>query len=248
MASVSQGAAARPFPRITGRCGLVDNYFYFSMSFVIAAIVVWGFSHTIGENLLHAAIPRPLILWFHASFFSLWVLFFIFQTTLVRTRNVKWHRFFGWFGLGLGTIMIPLGIATAIAMTRFETYTLHEAGSDHFMIVPFFDMVAFTTFFALAIVWRKKPELHRRFIYIATCGLLAAAFGRFDYIASHSLFYAGVDALICLGVIRDLLVNRRVHKIYLVALPTLIVCHIFVVQTMLSGAHWWLRIAHAIIG
>jgi hypothetical protein len=33
---------------------------------------------------------------------------------------------------------------------------------------------------------------------------------------------AGVDALICLGVIRDLMVERRVHKVYLYALPILI--------------------------
>jgi len=30
---------------------LVTRYFYFAMSLLIAAIVIWGFSHTIGDNL-----------------------------------------------------------------------------------------------------------------------------------------------------------------------------------------------------
>ena len=248
MASVSQGTAVRPAKVFAGRGSLLDRYFYFVMSLAIAGIVVWGFSHTIVENLLRPAVPRPLILWFHGAAFSGWVVFFIFQTSLVRTHNVKWHRFFGWFGASLGTIMVPLGITTAIVMTRFETYTLHESGRAAFMMVSFFDILAFCVFFTLAVSWRKKPELHRRFIYMATCGLLAAAFGRMPYLAEHSLFYAGVDSLILLGVVRDLLVNRRIHKVYLVALPVLMVCQVFVVQTVLSEAGWWLRIARGIVG
>jgi hypothetical protein len=248
MASVSQGAVARPFPGITGRCGLVDKYFYFCMSLVFASIVVWGFSHTVNQNLFHPAVPRPLILWFHASAFSGWVLFFIFQTALVRTHNVKWHRFFGWFGATLGTVMVPLGVTTAVVMARFDTYRLHEPGGDAFLIVPFYDMAAFAVLLALAIFWRKKPELHRRLIFIATCGLLDAAFGRSDYIFNHGYFYACLDAVILLGVGRDLLVSRRVHKVYLVAMPALIVCQWFVVHTWRGGAEWWLHISHAIIG
>ena len=45
----------------------VDKYFYFSMSLLVAAVVVYGFSHTIGDNLIHPAIPRPLLLYFHGA-------------------------------------------------------------------------------------------------------------------------------------------------------------------------------------
>ncbi len=248
MASVSQSAVAGSKVQLVGRCGLVDKYFYFTMGLLAAAIVVWGFSHTVDQNLLHAAPPRPLLLWFHGAAFSGWIAFFIFQSGLVRTHNVKWHRFFGWFGVGLGAAMVPLGISTSIIMGRFDTLVKHEPGSDAFLIVPWYDMVVFATFFSLAILWRKKPELHRRFIFIATCGLLSAAFGRFQYLSENNLFYAGVDAVILLGVVRDLLVNRKVHRVYLVALPILVVCHAFVVHTMTSGAAWWLRIADRVLG
>jgi len=248
MASVSQSAMVRRNVQVTGRGGFIDKYFYFVMSLLVAAIVVWGFSHTVEQNLFHAAPPRPLLLWFHGSAFSAWVLFFIFQSTLVRTHNVKWHRFFGWFGAGLATVMVPLGITTSIVMGRFDIHTLRETGVDSFLIVPWYDMVAFATLFSLAVLWRKTSELHRRLIFIATCCLLDAAFGRIDYIFNHNLYFWCLDGVILLGVVRDLVVNRRIHKVYLVTLPVLIVCQMFVVHTYASVSAWWLRIADRVLG
>jgi hypothetical protein len=248
MATLTQNLFARPYKAVTARNGLLDKYFYFSMSLLVAAIVVWGFSHTIDANLFHPSVPRPVLLWFHAAAFSTWIAFFIFQSTLVRTRNVKWHMFFGWFGAALGTAMVILGTVTSIVMARFDTYRLHQPGADAFLIVPFYDMVAFGTFFALAVLWRKKPEFHRRLIFIATCGLLDAAFGRIDYLFNNGLFYYCLDGVILLGVLRDLFVNRRIHKVYLIALPVLAVTQAFVTYTWMHSSPWWLRIAHAILG
>jgi hypothetical protein len=247
MATLSQTAPARSMRTFTGPRGFVDQYFYFAMSLLIPAIVISGFSRTVNENLFHPAIPRPKILWFHAAAFSGWVVFFMFQSVLVRTRNVKWHRFFGWFGAALGSAMVPLGIATAIVMDRFDTYQLHQPGSEPFLILQFFDMAAFGTMFSLAVLWRKKPELHRRSIFIATCMLLDAALARFDFVFDHNLFFLGLDLVIGLGVVRDLLVNRRIHRVYLVALPSLIVLQSLVILTWRSEASWWVHIAHAIL-
>jgi hypothetical protein len=51
------GIPARPIVQIavpTWRAKLLQNYFYFSMSLLIAATVVYGFSHTVNENLRRA--------------------------------------------------------------------------------------------------------------------------------------------------------------------------------------------------
>jgi hypothetical protein len=247
MASVPQDVVARPFIPVSGRNGLLEKYFYFCMSLLVAAIVVWGFSHTVNANLFHPALPRPFLLWMHATAFSGWVVFYILQSTLVRTHNVRVHRLLGWFGAVLGTAMVPLGISTAIVMGRFDTHQLHQNGQNAFLIVPFYDMAAFAVFLALAIYWRKKPELHRRLMFIATCGLLDAAFGRSDFIFNNSLYFLCLDGVILLGVGRDLIVNRRVHKVYLVALPVLMVCQGLVVYILRAGPHWWIRIGDAIL-
>jgi hypothetical protein len=230
------------------RAGLLDKYFYFFMSLLIPVVVVYGFSHTVDRNLIHPALPRPFILYLHAAVFSGWVLFFILQSTLVRTHNVRWHRRIGWFGVALGVAIPVLGVSTAVTMARFNTLQLHSADAESFLIVPLNDITAFTIPFALAIYWRKKSEFHRRLLLMASCALTAAAFGRFPpHLLPPVIFYAGVDLLILLGVARDLIVNRRIHPVYLYGLPAFILGQTVAMYAFIHNSPYWLKIAHAIV-
>src|SRR5580700_2452624 len=129
---------------MTGKSAeIFHRYFYFIMSLVIAAVVIYGFSHTVNENLIHPAYPRPLVLYFHAAIFTGWVVLLITQSTLIRTRNVRLHRQLGLCALALAVAIPIIGIATGVAMARFNTQ--HGAtDAAEFLVVPFFDMVAFT--------------------------------------------------------------------------------------------------------
>jgi hypothetical protein len=248
MASVSHTAVVRPGSSFAGRNGLIDKYFYFTMALLTAAVVIWGFGHTVDQKLFHPVVAPPTLVWFHGAAFSLWVAFFIFQSALVRTHNVKIHRSLGWFGAGLGAVMAPLGIVTSVVMARFDAYTLKMPGVDAFLVVGFYDMITFGACVALAILWRRKPDLHRRMMLIATCGLLDAAFGRIDYIFLHSLFFVCVDGMIVLGALRDLMVDKRIHKVYLVALPILAVGQYITTSIWHAPPAWWLAFAHSLMG
>jgi hypothetical protein len=233
---------------LTGRGGIVQRYFYFAMSLLLAGIVVAGFRLTVGDNLFHPKITRPFILWIHGAAFAGWVAFFILQSTLVRVHRVRWHRSIGWFGAGLAAVMVPLGVTTSIIMARFDKAQLHMNDTDAFLSIPFYDMIAFGTCVALAIYWRTKPELHRRLIFIATCSLMDAPFGRFDYIFDHNLYFVCLDLLMLLGVARDLLVERHVHKVYQYAMPLLFVGQGLSVYMFRHNPAWWQAISHAIAG
>jgi hypothetical protein len=50
------------------------------------------------------------------------------------------------------------------------------------------------------------------------------------------------------GVVRDLLVGGRVHKVYLYALPVLIVGQSLAVYMWRSNPSWWQGITRAIMG
>ncbi len=235
-------------PKKARRFPLLEKYFYFGMSLLVAVAVVYGFSQTVNQNLIHATPPRPWVLWVHGSVFSGWVVFFIFQSALVRTHNVKLHRTMGWFGAGLASVMTVLGISTAIVMDGFNYVHFHYPDSETFFAIQLLDMISFTTFFWLAVYWRKKPEFHRRSILIATCVLLAAAFARFPHMGGPEWAYFGVDGMILLGVVRDLLVNRKIHAVYRYALPALAVLQTFMVHLWLWHPAWWVKITHALIG
>jgi hypothetical protein len=222
------------------------QYFYLCMALLIAVVAVYGFSHTIGENLLHASPIRPFILTIHAIVFPGWVLFFIVQSALVRSRNVRLHRTLGWFGLGFAAGILVIGYLTATGMDRFHLQRLHDFDATAFLIIQLMDLVCFAVPFALAIYWRRRPEFHRRLMLIASCGLTDAAWARFPLIP---LAYspAGVDVLVLLGIVRDLIVDRRVHKVYIYAFPLLLVLQVFCMQTYLHASPWWVHIGTAIL-
>ncbi|HYL67770.1 MAG TPA: hypothetical protein VEX69_01260 [Candidatus Limnocylindria bacterium] len=234
---------------VTSRVSRLKTYFYFFMSLLIAAVVMYGFSFTIDMNLIHPALPRPFLLYIHAAVFSGWLIFFILQTGLVRTRRVSLHRRIGWFGVAMASSMVVLGVSTAIIMERFNSIELHQSDADSFLMIPLFDMVCFGSTFGLAALWRKKPEYHRRLMLVATCALAAASFGRFpEWLLPRHYFYSGVDLLIVLGVVRDLIVDRRVHPVYLYALPLFIVGQSIVSYTVFHQLPYWQKIAHVIMG
>ena len=198
------------------------------------------------HNLIHASPLPPSVLYIHAIVFPGWVVFFIVQSALIRSHNVRVHRRLGWFGVGLAVAVVVLGAWTSASMVRFSIEHKDPFNSTAFTIVQVMDLACFAVPFALAIYWRKKPELHRRLVLVASCALLDAALGRFPELP---LVFspAGVDALICLGAIRDLIVERRVHKVYLYALPILIVCQVAAMETFVHASPWWMNVANRIL-
>lgn len=234
-------ATSRPWPR-------ADN-FHLGMALVVALIVAIGFGRTASARLLHPRSPRPIILYVHATMFTAWVLVFVAQAALVRLRRVGWHRRVGIAGGTLGALMPIVGIWTALAMTR-----LHRAegrgdtSGEAFLIVSFFDMLAFTITFALAIHWRRHVDYHRRLMLIATCGLTVAAFARFPaWLMPHDALYVFVDALILSGATRDWIVAGRVHPVYAYGFPALAWGQAMTMWIYLSRAPAWTAIAHTLL-
>ncbi len=153
----------------------------------------------------------------------------------------------GWIALGLGIAVFAVGISTTFTMLRFNRDTLHLANQEQFSIIPLFDVVCFGCTFALAIYWRNRPEYHRRLIFIATCALTAAGFGRFPELPRGS-FYAGVDFLILLGIIRDWIVTRRIQMVYRYAFLGFAAGQIVVIVIVLRQLNYWLVIVHRLVG
>ena len=83
---------------------------------------------------------------------------------------------------------------------------------------------------------------------IASCALTAAGWGRFPgAFFQGNYFYAGVDLLILLGMVRDWIVNGRVHVVYKYALPAFVVAQTFVMYTIVTQQGYWLKVAEAIL-
>jgi hypothetical protein len=210
------------------------------MSLLILAIVIVGFSYTIDHNLLHPHIPSPPLLYVHSFVFCAWVLFFILQSALVRSRKVRLHQNLGWLGVCLAISMVVLGYMTSTTMTKLSLQYKAPFPTESFLIVDMMDLICFAIPIAMAIYWRKHPDLHRRLMLIGTCALMEAAFGRMP-ISHIYLGPVGVDALILFGAARDAIVDRRVHKVYLYALPPMVLLQIIAEYTFVQQSSWWSR-------
>jgi hypothetical protein len=57
-----------------------------------------------------------------------------------------------------------------------------------------------------------------------------------------------VDLLILLGVVRDFAVDRRVHKVYLYALPAVMIGQNLALYLWRMNPHWWHSFTHVIMG
>lgn len=228
-----------------------DDWFFFCAAWVIAAVIAYGFAQTLSNSLLHSTIPKPRILWLHAAVFFGWICLFITQTTLVRLRRVRWHRTLGVAGLLLGAMMPPIGIATSLIMGQFNVaHALRDPDFAHaFLAIPFNDMLCFASTLVAAAWWRKRPDAHRRLLFIATCVLTAAAFARFPFITIQALrWYAGVDLLLLLGVVYDFARHSRVHVAYALALPPILCAQVAAMWLFLTRPHWWLEFARHLMG
>lgn len=211
----------------------LGDWFYFFMSLLIAAIVTYGFAQRAEKQLIHPLHPKPLIMWIHTVVFSGWVLFYIAQSALVRTRHVPVHRRLGWFGVALGALLPIVGTITTVVMRSFDLQYSDLRNIAPNLTIGMMDMVSFTVPFVLAIWWRRKPDLHRRLMLVATCALTAGAFVRFPpFFHPWPWYHLGVDLLIVVAMARDLIFQRRVHPVYLWSLPLLFVAQVGIMSTV----------------
>jgi hypothetical protein len=220
--------------------------FYVLFGVLVTIVVAVGFGPTLNGKLLHPPSRRPLILYVHAAIFTAWVVLFLTQAGLVRARRSALHRRLGPFAASLGAVIPGLGLATALTITRLQVAAGDQTAAQ-LLIIPIFDMTAFTATFSLALYWRHRPDYHSRFMVLASAGLTVAAFARFpSTIVPDNAFYIAVDALIAMAMLRDWIVLHRVHPAYGYGLAALICGQALTMWVALTGPTLWLELAGAL--
>lgn len=180
-------AAATARPRLYRHS---DNVFFFGMAAVALITVLVGFARTYFlAGLFRAPLPN-LLVHIHGAAFTLWIVLFIAQISLVAARRVDLHRRLGMLGFVLAVMMILLGIVTA--SDRLARHMV-QPGTDladevrAFYSVPLADMLLFSTFVFIGYRNRFQPAAHKRLMLFATLSLLDAGFDRWPVFDPYSL-------------------------------------------------------------
>ena len=186
------------------------------MSVVLAAIVVFGFSHTIPSDLAPPGLPLLLVL--HAVIFGAWVLLFIAQPALVTRRSISIHRKLGWIGAALACAMILLGVSAILfALWNNTLPPFYPPGL--FIVRGIVGLALFGGLLAAAIRLRRRIEWHKRLMLCAAITVVIPGLERalpLPLFGTAWPFVAdGVIDLIALaGPTMDLVVHRRIHSAY----------------------------------
>ena len=176
---------ARPHLRLR-----YDNPFFSGMAAVTLIAVLIGFARTYFlAGLFRAPLPN-LLIHIHSAAFTLWIILFITQISVVTARRVDLHRRLGLLGFVLAIVMMVLGPVTA--SDRLARHVA-QPGPDTveevraFYAVPLGDMLMFSTFVYLAYRNRFQPAVHKRLMLFATLSLLDAGFDRWPVFDLYSL-------------------------------------------------------------
>jgi hypothetical protein len=161
----------------------------------------------------------PLYLYLHGVVGTAWFALVVVQAVLIANRDFARHRQLGWFGVGLGTVMIGLGVYTTMQMVPRNAAAhppLSNADIEQYGVAAWADLaslVVFLTLVALAIYFRWRPDIHMRLMLLATLEILGPAAAR---IGSWGGVYGPIINTVLFGligalVIHDLWTRRRIH-------------------------------------
>jgi hypothetical protein len=189
-------AAAIGFPLIV-LIGYFRSY-YFSHFFDVQPIA---------NALVHA----------HGIVMSIWVIYFVAQIALIRTKNVKLHMTMGMVGVALAALVVVVGMATAYDAQLVRRSAPPGANPHEFFILPVSDMLLFVIFFAGAIYYRKRPTEHKSLMLLTAINFMPAALFRLPLFSPELTMVGtfGLPALLAVAcLIWQTAKYRKLNKVF----------------------------------
>lgn len=220
---------------------------YLAITLGLAAIVASGFWPSYFGPLLGAGANRLWIIHLHAAVFVGWILLLLIQAFAVALGRIRVHRLIGRVGGFYGALVLGVGmfISVAAPVARVHAGQMPAERAGLVALYNLTDILVFGAFFIAAMIYRGKPDIHRRLIVSATVALAGAAVGR--VLPGGSLSYALVWLSPLLAVIAmDLIAKRRVHAISLASVAIFAI--VFLKVTLFSYSNAWRTIGGAIVG
>ena len=159
---------ATPMPH-AGRAP-AERRFFLAMGLAMFAVVFVGFARSFFLRPLFPDWPSPSepIFYVHGVAFAAWIVLLIAQASLVAGGRTDLHRVIGPFGAAWAGVMVILGAIAALVAARSATgFPNVPVPRLQFLAVPFFDLILFASFVALAVVGRRNASSHKRWMLLA---------------------------------------------------------------------------------
>ena len=196
-----------------------DHRFFSSVAIIAAVVILAGFASTYGPKVIGGSAAVPPIIHVHAAVFALWLIVFVTQNLLVLTGRTDVHRRLGPWAVGLAGVMLVLGSASALVVTRAGHRGLPGVefpDPGGFLLLNLLDIIVFAGLVAAGWYWRRNPQTHKRLMFMATTAtLVGPGASRLPFASGRTPVIALiVVAFMLAGPVYDWITRRRIHPAY----------------------------------
>jgi hypothetical protein len=232
--------------------------FHLWMAGVFVLIAFGGFMPTYWAKLAGGTFHAPPIVHVHGFLLFTWTLFYFVQTAWIASGRTATHRAWGLAGISLFSVLLCSIVATRITMLRLEDARGLGDESRRFSAVVFVALPLMIGLFAAAIANVRKPETHKRLMYVLMASMMTPAIARVfltllappgaaegpppPFVAVPPGLVASM--LIVVAMVYDWRTRGRPHKAYIYG-GLLVVIQIFLVVPI-AGTQTWMSIARAL--
>ena len=228
--------------------------FYLVASALLIAMAVSGFwpqyyGRLVGGRALEGAAVHPLA-HVHSTLFMGWLLAILFQAALVRGGRTGLHRRIGPGLAAMGYATAAFGLFAGLNLAAAQVArggTLDAAAV--FVAAPVLDMIMFTGFLTAAVIWRRRPEAHKRLILFT--GYSFAFVGFVRHLARvpglmENLWFATalLVAPVALCIAWEAATRRSVHPVWWIGLAAFTARLVLELLALLPP---WLPIGRALV-
>jgi hypothetical protein len=178
----------------------------------------------------------------HGLVMSAWVIYFIVQVALIRTKNVRLHMTMGLSGIALAALVVVVGMATAYDAQLVRHAAPPGANPHSFFLLPVSDMTLFVLFFAGAVYYRKRPAEHKALMLLTAINFLPAALFRIPAVPPEyaEIWAFGVPALIAIACLTwHTAKHGKVNKVF--AAGVFLLVAMIPTRFVVAGSQAWLQ-------
>ena len=158
--------------------GMDTTVFHFRMAVVFVIIAFGGFMPTYWAPLAAGTLSKPPIVHLHGTLLFSWTLLYLTQTALVASGRTARHQALGLFGIALFSVICCSIVATRLILLQGEVHAGFGEAARRFSAIALCSLPLLIGLFAAAIANIRRPELHKRLMYLLMVGLMIPAIAR----------------------------------------------------------------------
>lgn len=237
--------------RVEGR------YFYLWMAIGFLVVAFGGFIPTYWWKIAAGNFHGPAIIHVHGFLLFSWVCFYLIQTSLVAAGRTMDHRNWGLAGIALFSFVLSSILAGQMGMLRAADARGMGDAARRFSAVALCAWPVMAGFFAMAIAYSRRAQIHKRWMVLLMTGMMTPAIARVfltlfappgaadgpppPFVSIPPALAA--DLFLVIAMVRDWRLLGRPHPVYVYGGLILVAQQVLTVPFAATGA--WMHIATA---